>query len=97
MLQQLTITTDETARLKPLIEVAIQNEAKLLAHGIQRTRDKLRLFEQRFGFASEDFERRFAAGEFKETLDFIEWSGEIKMLRILEGQQRALAGAQIVD
>ena len=55
MLQQLTITTDETARLKPLIEVAIQNEAKLVAHGIQRTRDKLRSFEQRFGFTSEDF------------------------------------------
>ncbi|HEY4723373.1 MAG TPA: hypothetical protein VII92_16070 [Anaerolineae bacterium] len=97
MLQHLTITTEETVRLKPLIEIAIQNETKLLAHGIQRTRDKLRLFEQRFGFASEDFERRFAAGEFKETLDFIEWSGEIKLLHILESQQRVLAGAQIVD
>jgi len=97
MLQQLTITTDETARLRPLIEVAIQNEAKLLAHGIQRTSDKLRSFEQRFGFTSEDFERRFVSGELKETFDFIEWSGEIKMLRILESQQRTLAGAQIVD
>ena len=97
MLQRLTITTEETVRLKPLIEVAIQNEAKLLAHGIQRTRDKLRLLEQRFGFTSEDFERRFAARELPETLDFIEWAGEIKMLHILESQQRTLAGAQIVD
>lgn len=31
MLQRLTITTDEIARPKPLLEVAIQNEAKLLA------------------------------------------------------------------
>jgi hypothetical protein len=49
------------------------------------------------GFATEDFEHRFAVGELQKTLDFIEWSGEIKMLRILEGQQRALAGVQIVD
>lgn len=97
MLQRLTITTDEIARPKPLLEVAIQNEAKLLAHGVQRTRDKLRQFEQRFDFTSEVFERRFSAGELPETLDFIEWAGEIKMLHILEGQQRALAGARIVD
>ncbi|MBI5566528.1 MAG: hypothetical protein HY870_16630, partial [Chloroflexi bacterium] len=58
MLQQLTITTEGSAQLKPLLEVAMQNEAKLIAHSIRRTREKLAQFEQRFGLSSPEFARR---------------------------------------
>lgn len=97
MLQQLTITTEESAQLRPLLEVAMQNEAKLIAHSISRTRTKLAQFEQRFGLSSLEFARRFGSAELEESFDFIEWVGEIKMLDLLEAQQRALAGAHIAD
>jgi hypothetical protein len=95
MLQQVTITAETSSSLKPLLEGAIQNELKLLAHGIRRTRERLAAFEQQYGMTSDEFERRFNGQDLKETLDFIDWSGEIKMLRLLEDQQRTLAGAQL--
>ena len=61
----------------------------------QRTRERLSDFEQRFGMPSADFERRFARRELAESLDFIEWSGEIKTLQLLENQQRALLGVRV--
>ena len=95
MSQNITITTDAKVSLKPLLELAIQTEVKVLALGVQRTRERLLEFEQRFGMTSEDFEQRFSARELDESLEFIEWMGEIKTLRLLEDQQRALQGAQI--
>jgi len=95
MSQNITITTDAKVSLKPLLESAIQTEVKVLALGLQRTRERLLEFERRFGMTSVDFEHRFSARELDESLDFIEWMGEIKTLRLLEDQQRALQGVQI--
>ena len=52
MLQQLTITTTDKITLKPLVESAIENEKRMLALGIERTRKRLAEFEQQFGMFS---------------------------------------------
>lgn len=95
MLGQVTVTTEAPNVLKPLLRVALQNEAKALAHGIKRTRERLDAFETRFGMTSDEFERRFGAAELVETLDFIDWFGEIRMLSVLNEQKRALDGARV--
>jgi hypothetical protein len=95
MIQQVTITTESPEKVKPLLETAIQNELKLLEHGIARTRERLAAFESRFAMTTGEFERRFDGKDLKETLDFLDWWGEIKMLRLLEDKHRALAGARI--
>ena len=95
MLQNVTITTNSKVSLRPLVESALHNEAKVLALGLRRTRERLTEFEQRFGLTSAQFEQRFAARELDESLDFIEWLGEIKTLRLLEEQQQALNGLTI--
>lgn len=90
MIQQLTITADAPVALKPLIESAIRSELRMLDLGLERTRQRLHLFEERYGLTSEEFGRRFNAGEVTESLDFIEWAGEIKTYQLLEAQQQAL-------
>ena len=90
MIQQLTITTDVSVALKPLIESAIRSELRLLELSLERTRQRLQAFERRYNLTSEEFERRFNAGEVAESLDFIEWAGEIKTYQLLEAQQQAL-------
>jgi len=92
MLQNITITTNSKVSLRPLVESALQTEAKMLALGLRRTRERLTEFEQRFGLTSAQFEQRFAARELDESLDFIEWLGEIKTWRLLDEQQHALNG-----
>ena len=89
------MTTESPSVLKPLLRLAIQNEAKALSHGIQRTRARLLAFEKQFGMTSDEFERRYAAAEIAESLESIEWLGEIKMLRVLNEQKLALDGARV--
>lgn len=94
MLQQLTITTTDKVGLKPLVESAIEHEKGMLSLAIKRTRQRLTEFEQQFGMSSAEFERRLNALELQETVGFTDWRMEIGMLRLLEGQYRALQEAQ---
>lgn len=90
MTQQVTITTDAAVELKPLIESAIRSELRMLELGLVRTRQRLRSFEEQYGLTSEEFMRRFEAGEVAESLDFIEWAGEVKTYHLLEAHRQAL-------
>lgn len=45
--------------------------------------------------ASEEFVRRFNAGELGESVEFIEWAGEIKTYERLEAQRQALQEATV--
>ncbi|MBS1253027.1 MAG: hypothetical protein MAG451_02072 [Anaerolineales bacterium] len=95
MIQQVTITTDTPVELKPLIESAIQSELRMLELGLERTHQRLQIFEERYSLTSEEFERRFEAGEIDESLDYIEWAGEIKTHRLLEAYRQTLQEVQL--
>ena len=95
MLQQVIVKAETGLSIKPLLQSAIQSELKVLAHGIQRTNKRLTGFEEQFSFSSEDFERKYSAGELEESLDFIDWFGEIKTLHLLQDQEKALQEIEI--
>ncbi len=95
MFQQVQVTSTGPAAIKPLLEAAIRSQLRTLEYGIQRTRERLIQFEQQFNRISVDFERDFDRGQLEETLEYIEWSGEIKTLHLLEDQLLALQSAQI--
>ncbi len=95
MSQRLTLTAESQVEIRPLIESAIQSELRMLELGLQRTRQRLQAFEQRFDMSSAEFEQRINAGELEETLDFVEWLGEIKTQELLDANLQALRGVQI--
>ena len=55
----------------------------------------LREFERRFSLSSAEFERKLAAGEIEESVEFSEWRMEIGMLELLERQYTALQDARL--
>jgi hypothetical protein len=95
MSQQVVVITDAPVALKPLLESAIQSELRMLELGLARTSERLRAFEEQYGLTSEEFARRFEAGEVDENLDFIEWAGEVKTSRLLQAQRQALQSVQL--
>ncbi len=95
MTEQLTITTRDKSRLKPLVESAIEREKEMLGLGIRRTKERLAEFEERYHMSSAEFERCLNAGELPETVEASDWRMEIGMLRLLEGQYTALKEAQL--
>jgi len=95
MLQRVTVHTNDAKRLKPLLETAIQREAKLLEHAIQRTRQALEVYETRYDMTTADFERKFRAKEIEETLDYLDWWMEVEALHHLEAQRQSLREARL--
>ncbi len=95
MLQQITIQTSNLERLKPLLETALDREAKLLEYAIQRTREALAPFETRYNMTTDEFERKFKTREIEETLDFLDWWMEVEALRHLEAQWDSIKEARV--
>lgn len=95
MLQEIVIRTENADALKPLVRAAMDREAKLLEHSVERTRTALKAFEKRYNMTTEEFERKYKAREIKETLDFIDWWMEVEALHHLENQLQSMRGAQL--
>lgn len=95
MLQEIVIKTNANESLKPLVEVAIRNQLKMLQHGITRTKERIAEFEKRAGMPSVEFEQKIQTDEIKETLETIDWNMELATLRLLEGQYQSLSEAKI--
>ena len=95
MRQQVVVTTDAPAALKPLLASAIQSELRMLELGLARITERLQAFKKQYSLTSEEFEQRFETGEVGERLDYIEWAGEIKTYRRLEEQWQALQRATL--
>jgi hypothetical protein len=95
MRQQVVVTTDAPAALKPLLASAIQAEVRMLELGLARLAERLQAFEKQYGLTSEEFAQHFATGEIGESLDDIERAGEIETYRRLEGQWQALQKATL--
>lgn len=96
-MQQITIFSESTVALKPLLESAIQTELRLLKLGIGRTQEKITVFEREYELASDEFEKLLYSGRIQENLDFIEWSGEIETLRRLLAKYQTLQRAQLTQ
>ena len=95
MLQQITVQSESSIDLRPLLETAIQGELRSIQHGINLTRAKLEGFEKQYGMTTDEFLQRFNSEDLDETLDFIDWYGETKMLALLQEKKKALEGAQV--
>lgn len=93
--QQVIVSTYESIDLKPLLEAAIRSELHMLDLSLDRTAERLRAFETHYGLTSEEFMRRFESGTLDESLDYIEWAGEMKTYQLLQTQQRALQSAHV--
>ena len=95
MYQQITIQTSDAKRLKPLIQNAIRSQLEDVEHGIQLTQERLAAFEKQYNMRTTEFERRFHPGDLEETLEFIEWEGEIETLHLLEEKKSIIQSAHI--
>ncbi|MFH0775901.1 MAG: hypothetical protein V2A53_10550 [bacterium] len=68
----------------PLIRSAFDIESRSIEIGITRTEKRLRGVETKYGMKSEEFYQKVENGELKDSLDFIEWAGEIETLKRLK-------------
>ncbi len=89
-MEELTLVSSYQRPLRPLVEAALQNELRLLQVNIKRTEQNLNKFEARFGLSTSEFIQRFENDELSETLDYVEWVGEYRLLIRLQEKTEAL-------
>lgn len=95
MLQQITIEIQDASEFESVLRAALEREVHLVEYAILRTWDRLREFEKKYGMSTAEFERRFTPDDLGETLDFIEWDGEMDTLRLLEEKKKMILEARI--
>lgn len=95
-MEKIIVETTDANQLKPIIEGVIRHELEDIEHGIELTRARLDSFEKLYNITTAEFLRRFTRDDLGETLDFIEWDGEVKTLELLE-EKKALFEEEKVD
>ena len=94
---ELTLTSSHNRPLKPLIQAALMNEARLLEAGKRQTERRLVKYEAEYQMSTREFVRRFESNELDETLELIEWIGEYRMLKRLQEKIEILQGIQFAS
>jgi hypothetical protein len=80
----LTLVSPRNHPLQPLVEAALAKELNFLEAAIQRTKQRLDEFEQKYQMTTKEFVTRYENDEFTETLEFDEWIGEYRLLARLQ-------------
>lgn len=94
---EITLRSISSRPLKNLVEIALQNELRVLEAGIARTLQKLQSFEKQFQMSTNDFVQRFNNDQLHETLEFAEWIGEYRMLERLREKANTLREVEIAN
>ncbi|GAB6135618.1 hypothetical protein [Thermococcus prieurii] len=78
-------------------DILLHEKLRILSE-IAPIKEKLRLFEEKYGMTLEEFERRLkSSGEsFEEWDDYIEWKAYLKKLKELESRLKEIENAQRV-
>ena len=96
---ELKISCEYPDSLKQLIEEAVSKRIASLKDGIRRTEERIQEFESKYQMSTEEFLRRFENDELQHRLDmeFDEWVGESRMLKMLDDKVNNLRGVEFVN
>lgn len=83
VMSELTLVSERKREIRPIIETALKNEMQLIRAGLQRTEQNLKKFENKYKMNTEKFLFDYEADKLEETIDFMEWIGEFRMLERL--------------
>lgn len=92
---RVVVESGDVKAARSLVSAAIENEAKILKIGIEKTRRNLKELENKFNMDTLSFYKKFSAGVMGDDREFIRWAGEYETLLRLERDNEEVAGAVI--
>jgi hypothetical protein len=91
---QMVIELSEERGVQPILQAIESYKARLRA-SIERSKRRLREFEERYGVDTDQFLREMAAEDLEgRDLEYVEWAGEAKLLEGLEIELAELENAR---
>ncbi|MCP4405487.1 MAG: hypothetical protein GY801_50320 [bacterium] len=92
---QVTIKSATADQVRPLVQVALEHELRVLNIGIQKTMRNLQRLEERFGMESQQFYQEFQTGTMGDEMEYITWAGEYETLLQLQEDYAELEQIQV--
>jgi len=94
-LTQLIVKSSSASNVRPLIQAALDHEARILQIGIQKTTRRLQDFERRFEMESLKFYQDFQAGKMGDDMEYMKWAGEYETLLQLQEDYAEIKEIQV--
>ena len=92
---QLIVEPATASNVKRLVQAALDHELRILKIGIEKTTQNLQQLEQQFGVESQQFYRKFQAGNMGDDIEYIKWAGEYETLLQLQQDYHELSETQL--
>lgn len=92
---RIVVESDNVKSARSLVSAAIENEARILKIGIEKTKRNLVELEKKFKMDTASFYEKFSTGKMGDDSEFIRWAGEYETLLRLEKDNKEVAGAVI--
>ncbi len=96
-MHELKLLSESGHQLKPIVEAALQNELRLIEAGIRQTEQSLKKFEEKFQLKTQNFIADYENDKLEETMEYIEWIGEFRLLERLNEKADTLRGIRIAS
>ncbi|MBE7529388.1 MAG: hypothetical protein HND44_24020 [Chloroflexi bacterium] len=68
------------------LDKLLHYETELSQEQLSQLQEKMRQFEQAYHLSSEEFYRRFQAGETDDRMDYVEWASMVQMAHNLQAR-----------
>ncbi len=89
-MSELILVSEGRLEIKPIIEAALKNEMRLVRAGLRKTENNLKEFEKKYNMNTETFIFNYEEDKLEETIDFIEWIGELRMFERLSDKLKTM-------
>ena len=86
---ELIVKSDNKAKHKiarTILREALDRQQKMLQTALQKTKENLNLFENRYHLDSTSFFAQYQRGETDDRDDYIDWAGEYQILQSIQNQ-----------
>lgn len=94
---ELKLFSKSNHQLKPIVEAALTNELRLIEAGIRKTEQVLKKYEDKYRIKTKDFISDYENDKIEETMDFVEWIGEFRLLERLNEKADTLRSIRFAN
>jgi hypothetical protein len=94
---ELKLISKSKHQLKPIVEAALTNELRLIEAGIRKTERALKKYEDKYRVKTKDFINDYEKDKLEETMDFMEWIGEFRLLERLHEKADTLRSIRFAN
>lgn len=91
------LRSSQPESLKAMIQTDLNHRLQDLENGLQKTQARLKQFETKYQWSTEQFIQLFTNDQLQHSVDFDEWLGEAWMLEKLQQKIALIQEIEFVD